>query len=38
MRDGGIIDPADTRNALGMAISAAMNAPIETDRCGLLRI
>jgi 3-methylcrotonyl-CoA carboxylase beta subunit len=38
MWNDGIIDPADTRNALGMAISVAMNAPIETDRCGLLRI
>jgi 3-methylcrotonyl-CoA carboxylase beta subunit len=38
MWDDGIIDPADTRNALGMAISAALNAPIETDRIGLLRI
>ena len=38
MWDDGIIDPADTRNALGMAISASLNAPIETDRIGLLRI
>jgi 3-methylcrotonyl-CoA carboxylase beta subunit len=28
--DDGIIDPADTRNTLGIAISAAMNAPIST--------
>ena len=27
--DDGILDPVDTRNALGMALSAALNAPIE---------
>ncbi len=27
--DDGIIDPADTRRVLGLAISAALNAPIE---------
>ncbi len=36
--DDGIIDPADTRNALGVAISAALNAPIPDGRLGLLRI
>ena len=36
--DDGIIDPVDTRNVLGMAISAALNAPIEDDNLGLLRI
>ncbi|MBC9208341.1 methylcrotonoyl-CoA carboxylase [Roseomonas aerophila] len=28
--DDGIIDPADTRTVLGLAISAALNAPIES--------
>lgn len=27
--DDGVLDPVDTRNALGIAISAAVNAPIE---------
>jgi 3-methylcrotonyl-CoA carboxylase beta subunit len=36
--DDGIIDPADTRNALGMAIATAMNAPIEDPRYGVLRV
>jgi acetyl-CoA carboxylase carboxyltransferase component len=29
--DDGILDPADTRNVLGLAISAALNAPIRDD-------
>jgi len=29
--DDGILDPADTRNILGLAISAALNAPIRDD-------
>lgn len=29
--DDGVLDPADTRNVLGMAISAALNAPIRDD-------
>ena len=29
--DDGVIDPADTRRVLGLAISAALNQPIETD-------
>ena len=36
--DDGIIDPADTRRVLGLAISAAMNAPIEPDRFGVFRM
>ena len=27
--DDGVIDPADTRRVLGLAISASLNAPIE---------
>ena len=29
--DDGIIDPADTRRVLGLALSAALNAPIAAD-------
>jgi acetyl-CoA carboxylase carboxyltransferase component len=29
--DDGILDPADTRNVLGLAISASLNAPIRDD-------
>ena len=36
--DDGIIDPRDTRNVLGIGISAAMNAPIEDTRFGVFRM
>ncbi len=36
--DDGIIDPADTRRVLGLAISAAMNAPIEPQGYGVFRM
>jgi 3-methylcrotonyl-CoA carboxylase beta subunit len=36
--DDGIIDPLDTRRALGMGISAALNAPIPETRFGLFRM
>ncbi len=32
--DDGIIDPADTRDVLGLSISAALNAPIRDDVLG----
>jgi len=32
--DDGIIDPAQTRDVLGLCISAALNAPIRDDRYG----
>jgi acetyl-CoA carboxylase carboxyltransferase component len=32
--DDGIIDPAETRNVLGLSISAALNAPIRDDVAG----
>ena len=38
MWDDGILDPVDTRNALGIALSAALNAPIEPGRYGVLRV
>jgi 3-methylcrotonyl-CoA carboxylase beta subunit len=36
--DDGVIDPADTRMVLGLAISAALNAPIEESRFGVFRM
>ena len=36
--DDGVIDPADTRDVLGMAISASLNAPIEDTRYGVFRM
>jgi len=36
--DDGVIDPADTRRVLGLALSAALNAPIEPTRFGLFRM
>jgi 3-methylcrotonyl-CoA carboxylase beta subunit len=36
--DDGILDPVDTRNALGIAISAALNQPIAAPGYGVFRI
>jgi 3-methylcrotonyl-CoA carboxylase beta subunit len=36
--DDGIIDPADTRDVLGLCLSATMNAPTEETRFGLFRM
>ncbi|HEY7945365.1 MAG: carboxyl transferase domain-containing protein [Burkholderiales bacterium] len=36
--DDGVIDPADTRRVLGLAISAALNRPIEPTRFGVFRM
>jgi 3-methylcrotonyl-CoA carboxylase beta subunit len=36
--DDGIIDPADTRRVLGLALSAAMNAPIGKTDYGVFRM
>ncbi len=36
--DDGILDPLDTRNALGMAFSAALNVPIPEPRYGVFRM
>ncbi|HUN50389.1 MAG TPA: carboxyl transferase domain-containing protein [Candidatus Sulfotelmatobacter sp.] len=36
--DDGILDPVDTRNALGIAISAALNAPFGDPRYGIFRM
>ncbi|MGH8005727.1 MAG: acyl-CoA carboxylase subunit beta, partial [Candidatus Binatia bacterium] len=37
MWDDGILDPVDTRNALGMALSVALNAPFGEVGYGVLR-
>ena len=36
--DDGVIAPEDTRRALGLALSASLNAPIEQTRFGLFRM
>ncbi len=36
--DDGIIDPADTRDVLGLALAAAVNAPIPATRVGVYRM
>jgi acetyl-CoA carboxylase carboxyltransferase component len=36
--DDGVIDPADTRTVLGLGLSIAYNAPIETPRFGVFRM
>jgi 3-methylcrotonyl-CoA carboxylase beta subunit len=35
--DDGILDPVDTRNALGVAISASLNAPLGDPGYGVFR-
>ena len=36
--DDGVIDPADTRKVLGLALSASLNKPIEDTRFGVFRM
>jgi 3-methylcrotonyl-CoA carboxylase beta subunit len=36
--DDGVIDPADTRRVLGLALAASMNAPAEETRFGVFRM
>ncbi|MDQ4021047.1 MAG: methylcrotonoyl-CoA carboxylase, partial [Actinomycetota bacterium] len=36
--DDGLIDPADTRMVLGLALSATANAPLEPTRFGVFRM
>ncbi|NJA89193.1 methylcrotonoyl-CoA carboxylase [Rhodocyclus tenuis] len=36
--DDGIIDPAQTRRTLGLALSASMNAPAEATKFGIFRM
>jgi 3-methylcrotonyl-CoA carboxylase beta subunit len=35
--DDGLLDPVDTRNALGMAITASLNAPLGDTGYGVFR-
>ncbi|HEX7579348.1 MAG TPA: carboxyl transferase domain-containing protein, partial [Thermoanaerobaculia bacterium] len=36
--DDGILDPAETRTVLGLALSVTCNAPVETTRFGVFRM
>ena len=36
--DDGVIDPAQTREVLGLALSASLNAPIEPTTFGVFRM
>ena len=36
--DDGVIDPADTRTVLGLALCACANAPLEPSRFGIFRM
>ena len=36
--DDGVIDPVQTRDVLGLAITAALNAPIPQTRFGVFRM
>ncbi|MED5654328.1 carboxyl transferase domain-containing protein, partial [Enterobacter hormaechei] len=36
--DDGVIDPAQTREVLALALSAALNAPIEPTAFGVFRM
>ena len=36
--DDGVIDPASTREVLGLSISAALNAPVDETRFGVFRM
>ncbi|MFN3524422.1 MAG: carboxyl transferase domain-containing protein [Phenylobacterium sp.] len=36
--DDGVIDPAQTRDVLGLSISAALNAPVSETRFGVFRM
>jgi acetyl-CoA carboxylase carboxyltransferase component len=36
--DDGILDPVETRQALGLALSACFNAPIQESNYGVFRM
>ncbi|MGH8668261.1 MAG: carboxyl transferase domain-containing protein [Burkholderiales bacterium] len=36
--DDGVVDPADSRRLLGLALSASLNAPIEATKFGVFRM
>ena len=38
LRENGVIDPADTRTVLGLALSTAANAPLEPVSYGVFRM
>ena len=38
MQDDGVLDPLDTRNALGIALSCAANVPLAEQRYGVFRM
>ena len=38
MWDDGVLDPAQTRRALGLGLSAALNAPIQQTKFGVFRM
>jgi len=36
--DDGVIDPAQSRDILGLAISASLNAPVQETKFGIFRM
>ncbi|PJF46127.1 MAG: methylcrotonoyl-CoA carboxylase, partial [Candidatus Thermofonsia Clade 3 bacterium] len=36
--DDGILDPAETRQVLGLALSACLNAPVTESKFGVFRM
>ena len=36
--DDGVIDPAQTRRVLGLALSASLNAPVDKTQFGVFRM
>jgi acetyl-CoA carboxylase carboxyltransferase component len=36
--DDGVIDPVDTRQVLGLALSVVLNSPIEEQNFGVFRM
>ena len=36
--DDGVVDPADSRRLLGLALSASLNAPVEETKFGIFRM
>ncbi len=37
-RDDGVIDPAQTREVLSLALEASLSAPVESTRFGVFRM
>src|SRR5215211_2494326 len=38
LRDDGVIDPVDTRQVLGLALSVVLNSPVEENNFGVFRM